>query len=319
MVLAGRRWARAFLFPGQGSQAVGMAYAVIRASKDAARLFDRASAILGRDLGALVRDGPAEELMRTQNAQPALLVTGLAMLAARGVHPGREFTGADVVAGHSLGEWTALTAVGALAFDDAVALVDRRGAAMQAAVPEGNGAMVALMTARGDALQVAEAVVEKVTEMSPGAVCQIANINMPKQVVLSGSTAGIGAVRAALAELGMRAKLRELPVSAPFHCTLMQPAADAVEAALANIDIAPPCVPIVPNIDGMPSTDPLVIRRALIDGICAPVRWSATAELLGARGAHTFAEFGPGSTLTTFIRATNPDATFEETAVEPVP
>jgi [acyl-carrier-protein] S-malonyltransferase len=276
----------ALIFPGQGSQSVGMmaAYgesAVIRAT------FAEASAALGEDLWQMVVDGPAEKLALTVNTQPLMLTAGVAVyrawLAAGGPKPA-------LVAGHSLGEYSALVAAGALSFADAVPLVRFRAQAMQEAVPAGEGAMAALLGLGIDAARAACA------EAAQGEVVEAANINAPEQIVIAGARAAVErAIEIAKAKGAKRAML--LPVSAPFHCALMKPAAERLKERLATVKIAAPEIDVLNNVDVATYNDSEQIRDALVRQAFSPVRWVETITALAARGLTPVVECGPGKVL----------------------
>lgn len=276
----------AFVFPGQGSQSVGMmsAYgesAVIR------QAFAEASEALGEDLWQMVADGPAEVLAQTVNTQPLMLTAGIAVyrewIARGGALP-------SLVAGHSLGEYSALVAAGALDFQEAVKLVRLRAQAMQEAVPQGEGAMAALL-----GLDEAAAV-EACAEAAQGEVVSAANLNSPGQIVIAGARAAVErAMAAAKARGAKRAVL--LPVSAPFHCALMKPAAERLQERLAEIEVRVPTIPVLNNVDVAVETDPLRIKDALVRQAYSPVRWIETVQEIARRGATHVFECGPGKVL----------------------
>ncbi|SHJ10841.1 ACP S-malonyltransferase [Wenxinia saemankumensis] len=285
---------RAFVFPGQGAQAVGMGRALAEAYPQARAVFDEVDAALGEALSTLVWEGDAETLTLTRNAQPALMATSIAALRALEAE-GVEMASAAFVAGHSLGEYSALCAAGSLSLSDTARLLRIRGDAMQKAVPPGEGAMAALLgldfeTASGIALAASE-----------GEVCQAANDNDPAQVVVSGHKAAVErAVEAAKAQGAKRAVM--LPVSAPFHCALMQPAAEAMRAALAEVTLAPPAVPVVANVRAEAVTDPEEIRGLLVDQVTGAVRWRESVSWMAAQGVTEFWEMGAGKALSGMIR-----------------
>jgi [acyl-carrier-protein] S-malonyltransferase len=283
----------AFLFPGQGSQAVGMGRALAEASKAAAAVWQEADDALGFPLSRLCWDGPEADLVLTANTQPAVLtasVAATAALAERGAVP-------DLAAGHSLGEYSALVAAGALAFRDAVALVRKRGEFMQEAVPVGTGAMAALL---GVDLAVAE---EACAEAAAGDVVGVANINGPGQIVIAGHRAAVErAVKAAAARGGRRSVM--LPVSAPFHSALMKPAADRLVAELDRVAVAAPRIPVVRNVDAGLTTTAAEVKPFLVRQVASPVRWSACVERLAREGATVFLEVGPGRVLTGLLKRT---------------
>lgn len=285
---------RAFVFPGQGAQVVGMGRDLAEAYPVARAVFEEVDAALGEALSRLIWEGDAAELTLTRNAQPALMATSLAAmraLEAEGVAIGS----AAFVAGHSLGEYSALCAAGALRLDDTARLLRLRGQAMQEAVPVGEGAMAALL---GLDLAAAEAVA---AEAAQGEVCQAANDNDPAQVVVSGAKAAVErAVDLAKARGAKRALL--LPVSAPFHCALMQPAAEAMAAALAEVAIIRPSVPLVANVRAAAVEDPDEIRGLLVEQVTGRVRWRESVEFLAAAGVTETVEVGAGKALSGMIR-----------------
>jgi [acyl-carrier-protein] S-malonyltransferase len=281
----------ALVFPGQGSQTVGMMAAygdapVIRAT------FDEASAALGRDLWQLVADGPAEALSQTVNTQPLMLTAGIAVyrfwLEKGGPVPA-------MVAGHSLGEYSALVAAGVLQLKDAVPLVELRAKAMQAAVPAGEGAMAAVMGLD------AEGVIAACAEAAQGQVVQAVNFNEPKQTVIAGNKAAVERAAEAVKARGAKRALM-LPVSAPFHCALMQPAAEALRAPLANLQFMAPQIPVVNNVDVAQLTDPAAIRDALVRQAASPVRWVETMQAMHAAGVTHVFECGPGKVLAGLVK-----------------
>jgi [acyl-carrier-protein] S-malonyltransferase len=286
----------AFIFPGQGSQAVGMGKALADAFVQARAVFEEVDAALGAKLSKLIWEGPAEALTLTENAQPALMATSLAAMrvleAEAGVDLARD---AQFVAGHSLGEYSALAAARAFAIGDAARLVRIRGRAMQKAVPVGTGAMAALLGLEFDqAVAVA-------AEAAQGEVCQAANDNGGGQVVVSGNKAAVErAVEIARAKGAKRATM--LPVSAPFHCALMEPAAEVMAAALADVTVRPPVVPIVANVLVKPVSDPRDIVRALVAQVTGTVRWRESVALMAAAGVTTFYEVGAGKVLSGLVR-----------------
>jgi [acyl-carrier-protein] S-malonyltransferase len=292
---------RAFVFPGQGAQAVGMGRALAEAYPAARAVFDEVDDALGERLSALVWEGDIETLTLTANAQPALMATSLAAvraLAAEGVPLAGT---AAMVAGHSLGEYSALCAAGALSLADTARLLRIRGRAMQEAVPVGVGAMAALL-----GLDLAQAA-EVAAEAAQGEVCQAANDNDPAQVVVSGHRAAVErAVDLARARGARRAIL--LPVSAPFHCALMQPAADRMAAALADVRILAPAVPVVANVLAEPVTDPDRIRNLLVAQVTGSVRWRESVGFMAAAGLAEFWEVGAGKALSGMIRRIARDA-----------
>jgi [acyl-carrier-protein] S-malonyltransferase len=279
----------AFTFPGQGSQAVGMGRALADAYPEARAIFDEVDDALGEKLSTIIFDGPIETLTLTENAQPALMAVSLAatrVLAAKGVGIDR----VAYVAGHSLGEYSALAAAGSLSVTDAARLLRVRGRAMQQAVPVGEGAMAALL---GLDLEAASAIA---AEAADGQVCDTANDNGAGQVVVSGNKAAVErAVELAKARGARRAVL--LPVSAPFHCALMAPAAKVMAEALRDVTINPPTAPLVANVTAAPVSDPETIRRNLIAQVTGMVRWRETIVFLAGAGVDTFVEVGAGRVL----------------------
>jgi [acyl-carrier-protein] S-malonyltransferase len=286
----------AFTFPGQGSQAVGMGKALADAFPAARAVFDEVDAALGEKLTAIIWEGPAETLQLTENAQPALMAVSLAALrvleSEAGIDVGRD---AAFVAGHSLGEYSALAAAGSLSIADTARLLRTRGLAMQKAVPVGVGAMAALLGLDYDtAVAVAE-------EAAQGEVCQAANDNGGGQVVVSGNKAAVDrAVEIAKAKGAKRAML--LPVSAPFHCRLMQPAADAMAQALAGVTVNPPKAPLVSNVLASAITDPAEIRRRLVEQVTGTVRWRESVAYMAQHGVTHFLEIGAGKVLSGLVK-----------------
>jgi [acyl-carrier-protein] S-malonyltransferase len=286
----------AFVFPGQGSQAVGMGKALAEAFAPARAVFDEVDAALSEKLTATMWEGPADRLTLTENAQPALMAVSLAAMrvleAEAGVQLKRD---AQFVAGHSLGEYSALAAAGAFTIADTARLLRIRGRAMQQAVPVGTGAMAALL---GLSFEDAAAVA---AEAAQGDVCQAANDNGGGQVVVSGSkTAVERAVEIAKGRGARRAML--LPVSAPFHCVLMQPAADAMAEALARTEIKMPVVPVVANVLAQPISDPQEIARRLVEQVTGTVRWRECVSFMAGAGVTTVYEVGAGKVLTGLLK-----------------
>ncbi len=288
---------RAFIFPGQGSQSVGMGRALAEASGAARELFQEVDEALGENLSQLMAEGPLDELTLTENAQPAIMANAVATLRVLGVPlAGR----AHFVAGHSLGEYSALCSAGSFDVATAARLLKLRGRAMQAAVPVGQGAMAALL---GLGLDGARAVAEVA---ALGVVCAVANDNDPNQVVVSGHKAAVErALEIAKAKGAKRALL--LPVSAPFHSPLMEPAARAMEGALTEAAIAPPAVPLYANVTAAPSSDPAEIRRLLVEQVTGMVRWRESVAAMAAAGVDHFIEFG-GKVLTPMVKRIAPEA-----------
>ncbi|MFC3059578.1 ACP S-malonyltransferase [Paenirhodobacter populi] len=285
---------RAFVFPGQGAQTIGMGKALADSYPAAKAVFDEVDEALGEKLSALIWEGSIEDLTLTANAQPALMATSIAALRAL-ESEGFAVTDAAFVAGHSLGEYSALCAAGSLSLSDTARLLRIRGAAMQSAVPVGIGAMAALL-----GLDFATAT-EVATEAAQGEVCQAANDNDPSQVVVSGHKGAVErAVEIAKAKGAKRAVM--LPVSAPFHCALMQPAADRMAEALADVEVKPPVVPLVANVVAEAVTDPATIRALLVKQVTGSVRWRESVEWMAGQGVTEFWEIGAGKALSGMIR-----------------
>lgn len=293
---------RAFIFPGQGSQSVGMGRALAEASPHAREVFGEVDEALGQHLYRLMTEGPESDLTLTENAQPAIMANAIAVLRVIEREGGVRLSDkADFVAGHSLGEYTALCAAGAFDLSTTARLLKLRGQAMQAAVPVGEGAMAALLGADRDKAQaIADAAAE-------GEVCTVANDNDPGQVVISGARIAIErAVGIAKDHGAKRAVL--LPVSAPFHCPLMQPAADAMEAALADVAMQSPLVPVFANVTAAPVADPTLIRALLVEQVTGMVRWRESVAAMWDAGVTDFVELG-GKVLGPMVKRTAPDAT----------
>ena len=292
---------RAFIFPGQGSQSVGMGKALAAASPAARAVFQEVDDALGQHLFRLMTEGPAEELELTENAQPAIMANAIATLRVLEQEGGvRLADKADYVAGHSLGEYTALCAAGAIDLVTTARLLKRRGLAMQAAVPVGIGAMAVLL---GADLDKARAIAEAAAE---GETCAVANDNDPSQVVLSGHRGAIERAVAIAKDMGAKRAML-LQVSAPFHCPLMQPAADAMEGALADARIDAPLVPLFANVTAAPVADADTIRRLLVEQVTGMVRWRESVLAMHAAGVDYFVEFG-GKVLTPMVKRIAPDA-----------
>jgi [acyl-carrier-protein] S-malonyltransferase len=290
---------RAFVFPGQGAQAVGMGRSLAEAYPAAAAVFEEVDDALGERLSTLIWEGEAETLQLTRNAQPALMATSLAALRAL-ESEGASIASAAYVAGHSLGEYSALCAAGALGLSDTAHLLRLRGEAMQAAVPVGQGAMAALL---GLDFDTATAVATEA--QAGGGVCQAANDNDPAQVVVSGTREAVErAVEIAKARGAKRALL--LPVSAPFHCALMQPAADAMREALAAVAIRQPAVPLVANVTAGPVQEPELIRDLLVWQVTGSVRWRESVAWMAGAGVTEAWEIGAGKALSGMIRRIAP-------------
>jgi len=289
----------AFVFPGQGSQSVGMLngwgdHPAVRST------LDEASASLGQDLGALMRDGPQDDLDLTTNTQPVMLCAGIACyrawLAEGGAVPA-------AVAGHSLGEYSALVAAGVLSLADALPLVRFRAQAMQQAVPVGAGAMAAVLGLQP--AQVVEGCARAAADS--GAVVEAANFNDARQTVISGSVAGVEAAREVLKAMGAK-RVVQLPVSAPFHCSLMRPAAEALRERLAAVHFAVPTIPLVNNVDVAVQSDAAAIRDALYRQAFGPVRWVEVVQALRARGLTHVVECGPGKVLAGMVKRIDAEA-----------
>ena len=292
---------RAFTFPGQGSQAVGMGQALAEVSATAREVFEEVDDALGQSLTKLMFEGPVEDLTLTENAQPALMAVSLAIVRVLekegGVHMADK---AAFVAGHSLGEYSALAAAGSFTLADTARLLKRRGQAMQRAVPVGEGAMAAVL---GLELDVAQQVAE---EAAQGEVCTAANDNAPGQVVLSGAAAAIERAVEIAKEKGAKRSML-LPVSAPFHCALMAPAADEMRSALADVTMNAPVVPLVANVTASQVSDPEAIRDLLVDQVTGAVRWRESVLYMGDQGVEQIIELGAGKVLTGMAKRINRD------------
>ena len=292
---------RAFVFPGQGSQAVGMGKRLAEASPTAREVFEEVDDALGQKLTKLMFEGPQEELTLTANAQPALMAVSVALVRTLEKDGGKRLAdGGAYVAGHSLGEYSALTAAGAIQLADAARLLRLRGEAMQAAVPVGEGAMAALLGMELDAAQ------QVVSDASEIGVCAIGNDNAAGQVVVSGATAAVERAVELAKERGVR-KAVMLDVSAPFHCPLLQPAADAMAEALATVDIDEPVVPLIANVTAAPVSDPEEIKRLLVEQVTATVRWRECVLAMKELGVETLAEMGEGEVLSGMVRRIDRD------------
>ncbi|WP_091739405.1 ACP S-malonyltransferase [Phenylobacterium immobile] len=293
----------AFIFPGQGSQAVGMGAELAEAFASAREVFQEVDDALGQNLSRLMREGPEDQLTLTENAQPALMAVSLAVMRVLE----RDFSAgigkAAFVAGHSLGEYSALAAAGALSLSDAARLLRVRGQAMQRALPVGAGAMASLIGPKTDVALAEEAAAEG----AKFGVCVVANDNNQGNVVISGDKAAVGAAIEKAKALGARAIL--LNVSAPFHCPLMQPAADEMAEALASARIIAPAAPVVTNVTARPTLDPEAIRGLLVDQVTGRVRWRESMLWLAGEGGITrFAEAGSGKVLAGMAKRIAPDA-----------
>ena len=289
---------RAFVFPGQGSQAVGMGKALAEAFPVAREVFAEVDDALSQKLSQLMFDGFIIDLTLTENAQPALMAVSIATLRVLESEGGwRLGDKAAFVAGHSLGEYSALAAAGSLALPDAARLLKLRGQAMQKAVPVGVGAMAALL---GLGLEQAQSIAAAAAAAT-GQVCTVANDNDTAQVVVSGHTEAVEKAVALAAEQGAKRSII-LPVSAPFHCPLMQPAADAMAEALETATIAMPVVPLIANVTAKPVSDPATIRRQLVEQVTGTVRWRESVIEMKAQGVHQVIELGAGKVLAGLIR-----------------
>jgi [acyl-carrier-protein] S-malonyltransferase len=293
---------RAFIFPGQGSQSVGMGKALAEASSVARELFQEVDEALGQNLARLMAEGPQDELTLTANAQPAIMANALATLRVLEREAGLKLADkADFVAGHSLGEYTALAAADAFDVATTARLLKLRGQAMQAAVPVGQGAMAALLGAN---VEVAQAVAEAAAE---GEVCTVANDNDPTQVVISGHKAAVERALGLAKEKGAKRAVL-LPVSAPFHSPLMEPAARAMEEALGQANLRAPIVPVYANVTAAPVEEPDDIRRLLVEQVTGMVRWRESVTAMFDAGVTHFVEFG-GKVLGPMVKRIAPDAT----------
>ena len=290
----------AFLFPGQGSQKVGMGRALAEAFPICCRTFDEADAALGDALSRVIFDGPEDRLTLTENTQPAILTVSIAahrLLESRGYRP-------DFVAGHSLGEYSANVAAGTFAFADALQLVRRRGQYMQAAVPVGEGAMAAILGL--DAAGVDRACADAAAEL--GQVVSAANLNGGGQIVIAGARDAVMRAGELAKTLGAKRAI-PLPVSAPFHCALMQPAEARLAPELRAVAVADPRVPIVANVDAEPKQDGHAAIEALVRQVSSPVRWEAVVTRLASEGVTTYVEVGPGTVLSTLVKKIHREAT----------
>ncbi len=293
--------ARAYVFPGQGSQAVGMGDALAEAFPAARQVFEEVDDALGQNLSKLMRDGPMEELTLTANTQPALMACSIAAMRVLEKETNADIANAMFVAGHSLGEYSALCAAGAIGLGDTAKLLRIRGEAMQAAVPVGEGAMAALIGVDLEAAQ-------KAIDAAPGdGVCEIANDNAPGQVVISGEKARVEAVCGGAKEFGAKiAKL--LPVSAPFHSSLMAPAAERMADALGQAKITAPSTTLIANVTAREAAAPDDIRDLLVKQVTGRVRWNESVGYMVEQGCDTFVEVGAGKVLSGLIRRINRDA-----------
>lgn len=298
ILLKGRRMKVAWVFPGQGSQSVGMGGALFEASAAAREVFARADAALGEPLSKLVAEGPEDRLTLTANAQPAIVTVSIATLAALRERV-RDLAPPAFAAGHSLGEYSALVAASALSLEDAVRLVRARGRAMQEAVPPGAGAMTAVMGLDPERVE------DVCKRAAQGEVVSPANFNAPGQVVIAGHAAAV----ARAGELVAAEKGRAIPlkVSAPFHCALMAPAARVVGAELDKVTIAPLAFPVIANVDALPNTTATRVKELLVRQVDGPVRWEATVRLMIEQGVTHILEIGPGKVLAGLIKRISKD------------
>ncbi|VXC97398.1 ACP S-malonyltransferase [Sphingomonas sp. AX6] len=293
---------RAFIFPGQGSQSVGMGQALAAASPTAREVFQEVDHALGQSLFKLMTEGPESDLTLTENAQPAIMAHAIAVLRVMEREGGITLANkADFVAGHSLGEYTALCAAGAIDLSTTARLLKTRGRAMQAAVPVGEGAMAAILGADRDKAQaIADAAAD-------GEVCTVANDNDPSQVVISGSKAAVERALPLAKEMGAKRAIL-LPVSAPFHCPLMQPAADVMAEALGAVAVQAPLVPLYANVTAAPVADPQTIKALLVEQVTGMVRWRESVIAMFEAGVTEFVEVG-GKVLGPMVKRSAPDAT----------
>jgi [acyl-carrier-protein] S-malonyltransferase len=296
----------AFIFPGQGSQKVGMGQALADAFPECRAVFDEADGALGEPLSRLCFEGPDDRLRLTENTQPALLTTSIAaarLLDARGIRPA-------LMAGHSLGEYSAHVAAGTFSLADAVRIVRRRGRYMQDAVPVGTGAMAAVLGLDRDL------VAQACEEAAKGEVVSPANLNAPGQVVIAGTSGGVQRAGERARALGAR-RVVPLPVSAPFHCALMRPAEERLAPELRALPVSAPRVPVVANVDAQVKTDAASAIEALVRQVSAPVRWEEVVSVLASAGVRAYVEVGPGTVLSGLVRTIDREArvaTFETPA-----
>ena len=292
---------RAFLFPGQGSQAVGMGVALAQASRTARDVFDEVDQALGQNLFRVMCEGPEDDLKLTENAQPAIMAHSLAVFRALSRDGGVDLAKAvSFVAGHSLGEYSALCVAGSLDLPTTAKLLKLRGQAMQRAVPVGEGGMAALL---GADLALAQRIADAAAQ---GEVCTVANDNDPTQVVLSGHKGAIDRAVAMAKDMGAKRAV-PLPVSAPFHCPLMQPAAEAMRDALGHVVVEAPAVPLYANVTAQPETDPDTIRNQLVEQVTGMVRWRESIANMTDAGVEDFVELG-GKVLGSMVKRIAPEA-----------
>ncbi len=291
----------AFTFPGQGSQAVGMGHDLAQAYPQARAVFEEVDDALGVALSKIMFEGPEDTLRLTENAQPALMAASIAVIRVLKANGVTVADAASYVAGHSLGEYSALCAAGTFSLADTARLLQTRGRAMQQAVPVGQGAMAAILGLEMDAVR------EIAASAAEGSVCDVANDNSPGQVVISGDASAIERAMELAKARGAKRAL-PLPVSAPFHCALMEPAAEAMEAALAMVDMKAPAVPLVANVLASPITDPAEIRRHLVEQVTGMVRWTESVTwLTGEGGVTELYELGTGKVLTGLAKRISKD------------
>lgn len=287
---------RALIFPGQGSQSVGMGQALVEAFPEAREVFQEVDDAIGQKLSTLIFNGPETDLKLTENTQPALMAVSMAVIRVLDKQGGFRLPEAGMfVAGHSLGEYAALAAAGSLTLADTARLLKKRGQAMQQAVPVGIGAMAALIGVDLPAAQ------EIAAAAAQGEVCTAANDNAPGQVVISGHVAAVDRAIAIAAEKGFKRSVK-LPVSAPFHCSLMQPAADVMQKALAEVTIRPPAVPVIANVTAEAVTDPSAIRDLLVKQVTGSVRWRESVLYMKGKGVEQLVECGAGTVLAGLAR-----------------
>lgn len=294
---------RAFVFPGQGSQAVGMGEELVATFSAARETLEEIDDALGQNLSKLMAQGPAEDLQLTENAQPALMALSMAVLRVLETEGGVDLSkSCAFVAGHSLGEYSALAAARTFGLADTARLLKTRGQAMQKAVPVGEGGMAALLGADMDVAQ------EIADAAAQGEVCSTANDNAPGQIVLSGAMSAIDRAIEVAAEKGIKRCIK-LPVSAPFHCAMMAPAAEVMEKSLAEVDLVRPLVPVMANVTAAPAENPDDIRRLLVEQVTALVRWRESVLAMRGAGVDTLIELGAGKVLTGLTKRIDRDIT----------